>query len=315
MNLGSRTHAITAGSASSHGSTSPSPSPSSSPSASTHPRPQRAGLPGLGLSLGVSLIFLGAVVVLPLAAVVIKSLGLSAEEWLTLLGSPRVQHALWISFSTALAAGLLSTLIGSLLGWVLVRYRFPGRRLMDALMDLPFALPTAVAGIALTTLYAPGGWLGKLLEPLGIHVAYSSLGITLALVFIGLPFVVRTAQPVLAALEPELEQAAATLGASRWQTLRRVIFPVMLPALLTGFALAFARGVGEYGSVIFIAGNMPFKTEIAPLLIISSLEEYNYAAATAIAVIMLALSFGLLLVINTLQRTLLTASTGQGERS
>lgn len=315
MNLGSRTHAITAGSASSHGSTSPSPSPSSSPSASTHPRPQRAGLPGLGLSLGVSLIFLGAVVVLPLAAVVIKSLGLSAEEWLTLLGSPRVQHALWISFSTALAAGLLSTLIGSLLGWVLVRYRFPGRRLMDALMDLPFALPTAVAGIALTTLYAPGGWLGKLLEPLGIHVAYSSLGITLALVFIGLPFVVRTAQPVLAALEPELEQAAATLGASRWQTLRRVIFPVMLPALLTGFALAFARGVGEYGSVIFIAGNMPFKTEIAPLLIISSLEEYNYAAATAIAVIMLALSFSLLLVINTLQRTLLTASTGQGERS
>lgn len=313
MNLGSRTHAITAGSASSHGSTSPSPS--SSPSASTHPRPQRAGLPGLGLSLGVSLIFLGAVVVLPLAAVVIKSLGLSAEEWLTLLGSPRVQHALWISFSTALAAGLLSTLIGSLLGWVLVRYRFPGRRLMDALMDLPFALPTAVAGIALTTLYAPGGWLGKLLEPLGIHVAYSSLGITLALVFIGLPFVVRTAQPVLAALEPELEQAAATLGASRWQTLRRVIFPVMLPALLTGFALAFARGVGEYGSVIFIAGNMPFKTEIAPLLIISSLEEYNYAAATAIAVIMLALSFSLLLVINTLQRTLLTASTGQGERS
>ncbi len=313
MNLGSRTHAITAGSASSHGSTSPSPS--SSPSASTHPRPQRAGLPGLGLSLGVSLIFLGAVVVLPLAAVVIKSLGLSAEEWLTLLGSARVQHALWISFSTALAAGLLSTLIGSLLGWVLVRYRFPGRRLMDALMDLPFALPTAVAGIALTTLYAPGGWLGKLLEPLGIHVAYSSLGITLALVFIGLPFVVRTAQPVLAALEPELEQAAATLGSSRWQTLRRVIFPVMLPALLTGFALAFARGVGEYGSVIFIAGNMPFKTEIAPLLIISSLEEYNYAAATAIAVIMLALSFGLLLVINTLQRTLLTASTGQGERS
>lgn len=253
--------------------------------------------------------------VLPLAAVVIKSLGLSAEEWLTLLGSARVQHALWISFSTALAAGLLSTLIGSLLGWVLVRYRFPGRRLMDALMDLPFALPTAVAGIALTTLYAPGGWLGKLLEPLGIHVAYSSLGITLALVFIGLPFVVRTAQPVLAALEPELEQAAATLGSSRWQTLRRVIFPVMLPALLTGFALAFARGVGEYGSVIFIAGNMPFKTEIAPLLIISSLEEYNYAAATAIAVIMLALSFGLLLVINTLQRTLLTASTGQGERS
>ncbi len=313
MNLGSRTHAITAGSASSHGSTSPSPS--SSPSASTHPRPQRAGLPGLGLSLGVSLIFLGAVVVLPLAAVVIKSLGLSAEEWLTLLGSARVQHALWISFSTALAAGLLSTLIGSLLGWVLVRYRFPGRRLMDALMDLPFALPTAVAGIALTTLYAPGGWLGKLLEPLGIHVAYSSLGITLALVFIGLPFVVRTAQPVLAALEPELEQAAATLGASRWQTLRRVIFPVMLPALLTGFALAFARGVGEYGSVIFIAGNMPFKTEIAPLLIISSLEEYNYAAATAIAVIMLALSFCLLLVINALQRTLLTASTGQGERS
>ncbi len=313
MNLGSRTHAITAGSASSHGSTSPSPS--SSPLASTHPRPQRAGLPGLGLSLGVSLIFLGAVVVLPLAAVVIKSLGLSAEEWLTLLGSARVQHALWISFSTALAAGLLSTLIGSLLGWVLVRYRFPGRRLMDALMDLPFALPTAVAGIALTTLYAPGGWLGKLLEPLGIHVAYSSLGITLALVFIGLPFVVRTAQPVLAALEPELEQAAATLGSSRWQTLRRVIFPVMLPALLTGFALAFARGVGEYGSVIFIAGNMPFKTEIAPLLIISSLEEYNYAAATAIAVIMLALSFGLLLVINTLQRTLLTASTGQGERS
>jgi sulfate transport system permease protein len=206
---------------------------------------------------------------------------------------------------------VLSVLIGGLLAWVLVRYPFPGRRGVDALIDLPFALPTAVAGIALTALYSKDGWVGRWLEPLGVQVAYTTTGITLALLFIGLPFVVRTVQPVLGAVEAELEQAAATLGASRTQTVWRVIFPLVAPALLTGFALAFARGIGEYGSVIFIAGNMPYQTEIAPLLIVSSLEEYNYAAATAIAVIMLAVSFVLLLAINVLQRRLLQAQRGQ----
>lgn len=272
---------------------------------------KKNALPGFGLSLGVSVTLLTALVLLPLAALLLKSLHLSAAEWQALLQSERLQQALWVSFSTAAAAGVLSVLIGGLLAWVLVRYPFPGRRGVDALIDLPFALPTAVAGIALTALYSKDGWVGRWLEPLGLQVAYTTTGITLALLFIGLPFVVRTVQPVLGAVEAELEQAAATLGASRTQTVWRVIFPLVAPALLTGFALAFARGIGEYGSVIFIAGNMPYQTEIAPLLIVSSLEEYNYAAATAIAVIMLAVSFVLLLAINVLQRRLLQAQHGQ----
>lgn len=272
---------------------------------------KKNALPGFGLSLGVSVTLLTALVLLPLAALLLKSLHLSAAEWQALLQSERLQQALWVSFSTAAAAGVLSVLIGGLLAWVLVRYPFPGRRGVDALIDLPFALPTAVAGIALTALYSKDGWVGRWLEPLGLQVAYTTTGITLALLFIGLPFVVRTVQPVLGAVEAELEQAAATLGASRTQTVWRVIFPLVAPALLTGFALAFARGIGEYGSVIFIAGNMPYQTEIAPLLIVSSLEEYNYAAATAIAVIMLAVSFVLLLAINVLQRRLLQAQRGQ----
>ncbi len=272
---------------------------------------KKNALPGFGLSLGVSVTLLTALVLLPLAALLLKSLHLSAAEWQALLRSERLQQALWVSFSTAAAAGVLSVLIGGLLAWVLVRYPFPGRRGVDALIDLPFALPTAVAGIALTALYSKDGWVGRWLEPLGLQVAYTTTGITLALLFIGLPFVVRTVQPVLGAVEAELEQAAATLGASRTQTVWRVIFPLVAPALLTGFALAFARGIGEYGSVIFIAGNMPYQTEIAPLLIVSSLEEYNYAAATAIAVIMLAVSFVLLLAINVLQRRLLQAQHGQ----
>ena len=272
---------------------------------------KKNALPGFGLSLGVSVTLLTALVLLPLAALLLKSLHLSAAEWQALLQSERLQQALWVSFSTAAAAGVLSVLIGGLLAWVLVRYPFPGRRGVDALIDLPFALPTAVAGIALTALYSKDGWVGRWLEPLGLQVAYTTTGITLALLFIGLPFVVRTVQPVLGAVEAELEQAAATLGASRTQTVWRVIFPLVAPALLTGFALAFARGIGEYGSVIFIAGNMPDQTEIAPLLIVSSLEEYNYAAATAIAVIMLAVSFVLLLAINVLQRRLLQAQRGQ----
>jgi sulfate transport system permease protein len=272
---------------------------------------KKNALPGFGLSLGVSVTLLTALVLLPLAALLLKSLHLSAAEWQALLQSERLQQALWVSFSTAAAAGVLSVLIGGLLAWVLVRYPFPGRRGVDALIDLPFALPTAVAGIALTALYSKDGWVGRWLEPLGLQVAYTTTGITLALLFIGLPFVVRTVQPVLGAVEAELEQAAATLGASRTQTVWRVIFPLVAPALLTGFALAFARGIGEYGSVIFIAGNMPYQTEIAPLLIVSSLEEYNYAAATAIAVIMLAVSFVLLLTINVLQRRLLQAQRGQ----
>jgi sulfate transport system permease protein len=272
---------------------------------------KKNALPGFGLSLGVSVTLLTALVLLPLAALLLKSLHLSAAEWQALLQSERLHRALWVSFSTAAAAGVLSVLIGGLLAWVLVRYPFPGRRGVDALIDLPFALPTAVAGIALTALYSKDGWVGRWLEPLGVQVAYTTTGITLALLFIGLPFVVRTVQPVLGAVEAELEQAAATLGASRTQTVWRVIFPLVAPALLTGFALAFARGIGEYGSVIFIAGNMPYQTEIAPLLIVSSLEEYNYAAATAIAVIMLAVSFVLLLAINVLQRRLLQAQRGQ----
>ena len=258
-------------------------------------------LPGFGLSLGFTLAYLSLIVLIPLSAVFIKSLGIGWDGLWEILSSERILKSLQLSFSTALIAAFINVVFGLLLAWCLVRYRFPGKRIVDALVDLPFALPTAVAGIALTSLYAPTGWIGQYLEPLGIQVAYTPIGITLALIFIGIPFVVRTVQPVLSDLETELEEAASALGANRLQIVTKVILPILFPALITGFALAFARGVGEYVSVIFIAGNQPFKTEIAPLMIISRLEEYDYAGATTIAVVMLVLSFAILFLINLLQ--------------
>ncbi|MDO7245645.1 sulfate ABC transporter permease subunit CysT [Acinetobacter pittii] len=258
-------------------------------------------LPGFGLSLGFTLAYVSFIVLIPLAAVFIKSFGIGWDGLWEILTSERILKSLQLSFSSALIAASINVVFGLLLAWCLVRYNFPGKRLVDALVDLPFALPTAVAGIALTSLYAPTGWLGQYLEPLGIQIAYTPIGITLALVFIGIPFIVRTVQPVLSDIETELEEAASALGANRWQTITKIILPILLPALFTGFALAFARGVGEYGSVIFIAGNQPFKTEIAPLMIISRLEEYDYAGATTIAAVMLILSFIILFVINLLQ--------------
>ncbi len=263
----------------------------------TRPRWRRP-LPGFGFSLGLGLTWLGVVVLLPLAALAIHAAGLGAEGWLRAIQDPRVQASLKISFGASLVAALIALFAGALIAWVLVRYRFPGRRLLDALVDLPFAMPTAVAGIALTAIYSRNGWVGRWLEPLGIEVAYTSTGIVIALVFIGLPFAVRTAQPILETLGQEQEEAAASLGASRWTTLRRVILPELLPALLTGFSLAFARALGEYGSVIFIAGNKPYMTEIAPLLITIRLEEYDYDGAIAIAALLLAASFLCLLAIN-----------------
>lgn len=258
-------------------------------------------LPGFGLSLGFTLAYVSFIVLIPLSAVFIRSLGIGWDGLWEILTSERILKSLQLSFSAALIAALVNVFFGLLLAWCLVRYSFPGKRIVDALVDLPFALPTAVAGIALTSLYAPTGWIGQYLEPLGIQVAYTPIGITLALIFIGLPFVVRTVQPVLSDIESELEEAASALGANRWQTITKVILPILFPALLTGFALAFARGVGEYGSVIFIAGNQPYKTEIAPLMIISRLEEYDYAGATTIAVVMLILSFAILFLINLVQ--------------
>lgn len=258
-------------------------------------------LPGFGLSLGFTLAYVSLIVLIPLSAVFIKSLGIGWDGLWEILTSERILKSLQLSFSAALIAALVNVIFGLLLAWCLVRYSFPGKRIVDALVDLPFALPTAVAGIALTSLYAPTGWIGQYLSPLGIEVAYTPIGITLALIFIGLPFVVRTVQPVLSDIETELEEAASALGANRWQTITKIIFPILFPALLTGFALAFARGVGEYGSVIFIAGNQPYKTEIAPLMIISRLEEYDYAGATTIAVVMLILSFAILFLINLVQ--------------
>ena len=258
-------------------------------------------LPGFGLSLGFTLAYLSLIVLIPLSAVFIKSLGIGWEGLWEILSSERILKSLQLSFSSAIIAALINVVFGLLLAWCLVRYSFPGKRIVDALVDLPFALPTAVAGIALTSLYAPTGWVGQYLDPIGIKVAYTPLGITLALIFIGIPFVVRTVQPVLSDLETELEEAASALGAKRFQIVTKVIFPILLPALITGFALAFARGVGEYGSVIFIAGNQPFETEIAPLMIISRLEEYDYAGATTIAVVMLLISFVMLFLINLLQ--------------
>lgn len=258
-------------------------------------------LPGFGLSLGFTLAYLSLIVLIPLSAVFIKSLGVGWDGLWEILSSERILKSLQLSFTTAMIAALINVVFGLLLAWCLVRYSFPGKRIVDALVDLPFALPTAVAGIALTSLYASTGWVGQYLEPLGIKVAYTPIGITLALVFIGLPFVVRTVQPVLSDIETELEEAASALGANRFQIITKIILPILFPAMLTGFALAFARGVGEYGSVIFIAGNQPFKTEIAPLMIISRLEEYDYEAATTIAVVMLVISFVILFAINLLQ--------------
>ncbi|TYT26935.1 sulfate ABC transporter permease subunit CysT [Luteimonas viscosa] len=263
------------------------------------PRPRwRRPLPGFGLSLGLGMAWLGVVVVLPLTALTVHAAGLGPDGWMDVLRDGRVQAALKVSFGTAFAAAVIALLAGAMVAWVLVRYRFPGRRLLDALVDLPFALPTAVAGIALTAIYAPNGWVGRFLEPLGIQVAYQLAGIVIALVFIGLPFTVRTVQPILESLGQDQEQAAASLGASRFTTLRRVVLPEVLPALLTGFSLAFARGLGEYGSVIFIAGNRPYRTEVAPLLITIRLEEYDYDGAIALAAVMLAASFACLLAIN-----------------
>jgi len=258
-------------------------------------------LPGFRLTLGYTLAYLSLIVLVPLAAVFLKTASIGFAEFWQVVTAPRVVASYKLSFGMSLAAAIINAVFGLMLAWVLVRYRFPAKRLIDALVDLPFALPTAVAGIALTALYAKNGWLGQYLEPLGIQIAFKPLGVLVALVFIGLPFVVRTVQPILEDLDTELEEAAASLGAQRWQTFRHVILPVLLPALLTGFALAFARAVGEYGSVIFIAGNIPMVSEITPLMIITKLEQYDYVGATAIAVVMLVISFTLLLVINGLQ--------------
>ena len=259
-------------------------------------------IPGFGLTLGYTLFYLSLIVLIPLAGLLLRPLGLGWQGFWQVVWEPRVRASLELSFGVALIAAAINAVFGGIVAWVLVRYEFPGRRIVDALVDLPFALPTAVAGIALTALYAPNGWIGALLAPLSIKIAFTRLGILIALTFIGLPFVVRTLEPVLQDLDPEFEEAAATLGAGRWQAFWRVILPAILPALLTGVALAFARAVGEYGSVIFIAGNMPMISEIAPLMIIAKLEEYDYAGAAAIGVAMLAVSFAILLAINLLQR-------------
>ncbi|WP_256759819.1 sulfate ABC transporter permease subunit CysT [Cohnella sp. WQ 127256] len=259
-------------------------------------------LPGLSITLGFSVLYLSLIVLIPLAALAIKSADLSPSEWWNTVSDPRVVASYKLSLLTAFFAAIVNMVFGLLLAWVLVRYKFPGKRIVDGLIDLPFALPTAVAGIALTTIYAPKGWVGSLLEPLGVKVAYTPIGITLALIFIGIPFVVRTVQPILQDLESDMEEAAALLGAYRARTFFKIILPDLIPPLLTGFALAFARGIGEYGSVVFISGNMPMKTEIAPLLIITKLEQFQYAQAAAIAVVLLLISFVLLLLINILQR-------------
>lgn len=258
-------------------------------------------LPGFNLALGYTLFYLALIVLIPLSAAFLKTATLTWPQFVDAVTSSRVLAAYKLSFGASLIAALINALFGFIVAWVLVRYRFPGKRLIDALVDLPFALPTAVAGIALTAVYAGNGWIGRHLEPLGLKVAFTPLGVVVALTFIGLPFVVRTVQPVLEELERELEEAAASLGATRLQVVLRVILPAVLPALITGFALAFARALGEYGSVIFIAGNVPLVSEITPLLIITKLEQYDYAGATAIATVMLIASFSLLLLINLLQ--------------
>ena len=262
---------------------------------------QHSVLPGFGLALGFTVFYLSLIVLIPLSATVLKTTALTWTNFWHTVTAPRALASYRLSFGASAISALINAVFGLLVAWVLVRYRFPGRRVVDALVDLPFALPTAVAGIALTAIFAGNGWIGQWLEPLGIKVAFTRLGVVVALTFIGLPFVVRTVQPVLQDVSAELEEAAASLGASRWQTFTKVILPSIGPALVTGFAMAFARAIGEYGSVVFISGNMPLKTEITPLLILTKLEQYDYAGATAIAVAMLAVSFTLLLVINGLQ--------------
>lgn len=262
---------------------------------------QHSVLPGFNLALGFTLLYLSLIVLIPLSAAFIRTSALTWPEFLAAVTTPRVMASYRLTFGASFAAAVVNAVFGLLVAWVLVRYRFPGKKIVDALVDLPFALPTAVAGIALTALYAGNGWIGQFFEPLGIKIAFTPIGIFVALTFIGLPFVVRTVQPVLEDIESELEEAAATLGANRLQTFMRVIFPTLFPALMTGFALAFARAIGEYGSVIFIAGNMPMISEITPLLIITKLEQYDYAGATALAVVMLVISFVMLLIINLLQ--------------
>ncbi|MEK6661798.1 MAG: sulfate ABC transporter permease subunit CysT [candidate division NC10 bacterium] len=262
---------------------------------------QRSVLPGFGLTMGFTLLYLSLIVLIPLSATFLKTATMSWGQFWSTVTEPRALASYRLSFGAALIGAAINMVFGMLAAWVLVRYSFPGKRVVDAMVDLPFALPTAVAGITLTAVFARNGWIGSHLEPLGIKVAFTPLGVVVALTFIGLPFVVRTVQPVLQDLDAEIEEAAASLGASRWQTVTRVLLPNLLPALLTGFALAFARAVGEYGSVIFISGNMPMRTEITPLLIVTKLEQYDYAAATAIGVVMLVMSFALLFIINLLQ--------------
>ncbi len=258
-------------------------------------------LPGFNLSLGFTIFYLSLIVLIPLSAAFIKTSTLNLHEFWVAVASPRVVASYKLTFGASLIGASINAVFGLLTAWVLTRYTFPGKRIIDALVDLPFALPTAVAGIALTAIYAPNGWIGGMLAPHGIKVAFTPIGVVIALTFIGLPFVVRTVQPILEDLEAETEEAAASLGANRWQTFTKIIFPAIAPALLTGFSLAFARAIGEYGSVIFIAGNMPMVSEITPLIIITKLEQYDYAGATAVAVVMLVISFILLLGINGLQ--------------
>ena len=262
---------------------------------------QHSVLPGFGLTMGITLLYISVIALIPLTALFGRAMSLDWAEFWATATHPRTLAAYRLSFGGALLAAALDGVFGLLVAWVLIRYRFPGQKIIDAMVDLPFALPTAVSGIALTTLYAPNGWLGRYLVLAGIKVSYTWLGVVIAMMFVSLPFVVRTVQPALAELDLEVEEAAASLGGNRWQTFRRVILPAVLPSLLTGFAMAFARAVGEYGSVVFIAGNMPMKTEISPLLIVIKLEQYDYGGATAIAVVMLVASFLLLLAINLLQ--------------
>ncbi len=271
------------------------------PAGSARARRSRRVLPGFGLTLGYTLFYLSIIVLIPLTALIFKTFTLTWDEFWFAISAPRVLASYKLTFGASLIAALVNLVFGLLIAWVLVRYEFPGKRIVDALVDLPFALPTAVAGISLTALLAGNGWVGQYLEPLGIQLAFQPAGIVIALIFIGLPFVVRTVQPVLQDTEKELEEAASSLGAGRWQIFTKVILPSITPALLTGFTMAFARAVGEYGSVIFIAGNVPMVSEITPLIIIGKLEQYDYAGATAVAVVMLAISFVLLFVINALQ--------------
>ena len=265
------------------------------------PTPRKHALPGMGLTLGYSVVYLSLIVLVPFSALFVKTASGGWGHFWETVTAPRVVASYWVSFGISFFAALVNGVFGFIAAWVLVRYRFPGRRILDAIVDLPFALPTAVAGIALTAIYAPNDWIGVLLKPAGIKVAFTQLGIFVALTFIGLPFVVRTLQPVIENLSEDVEEAAAGLGAGRWQTFRRVIFPALLPSTLTGVTLAYGRAVGEYGSVVFIAGNLPFKTEITPLLIIGKLEQYDYSGAAALGFVMLVVSFVVLLASNGLQ--------------